>query len=147
MSGAAPDRLDLGSLRQGVSSLAAAVAAFLDSTWLDSQSETVREVMLAGVIQNFEFAYELSVKSIRRQLELESASPAEVDESSFRDVLRSAAERGILADVEAWFGYRKMRNMTSHTYDRSKAREVWQGIPRFLEEAQRLLAVLEARNG
>jgi Nucleotidyltransferase substrate binding protein like len=32
-------------------------------------------------------------------------------------LLRHAAETGLIADVEAWFAYHAMRNITSHTYD------------------------------
>lgn len=51
-----------------------------------------------------------------------------------------------MEDVEAWFGFRQMRDMTSHTYDQERARQVWAGIPGFLREARALLARLEARD-
>jgi len=47
--------------------------------------------------------------------------------------------------VDAWFGYRRMRNLTSHAYDHDRAMEVWRAVPGFLKEATRLLARLEAR--
>jgi hypothetical protein len=31
--------------------------------------------------------------------------------------MRMAAGRGLIDDVEAWFGYRKMRHITAHTED------------------------------
>ncbi|NOR69735.1 MAG: hypothetical protein GQ532_08610 [Methylomarinum sp.] len=34
---------------------------------------------MAGVIQNFEFVYELSIKMLKRQMELEVASPEDID--------------------------------------------------------------------
>ena len=64
---------------------------------------------------------ELSIKMIRRQIEIESSSPNEVDEGNFHEVLRVAGEKALIADVGAWFRYRKMRNMTAHTYDHEKA--------------------------
>ena len=69
------------------------------------------------MVQNFEFVYELGFKMIKRQIEAEAANPAEVDEYGFRDMLRVAAEKGLIADLEAWFAYRKMRGTTLHTYD------------------------------
>ena len=140
------ERLDLTSLRSAVTSLAEGVSTIENAAWMGAQTAAVRKILLAGTIQNFEFVYELAFKMIRRQLELEAASPSEVDESSFRDVVRSAAQRGLIDDVEAWFGYRQMRNLTSHTYDQERARQVWKGIPAFLGEARRLLARLEIRN-
>ena len=118
-----------------------------NSPWFNQQSSNVQNTLIAGVIQNFEFVYELSMKMIRRQLELDSDSPNEVDETNFRDVLRIAAEKGLIADVEAWFFYRKMRNVSAHTYDRAKAQKVYQDTLTFINDARSLLARLEARNG
>jgi nucleotidyltransferase substrate binding protein (TIGR01987 family) len=99
------------------------------------------------VIQNFEFVYEIGFKMLRRQIEAGAASPDEVDTFNFRDVLRVGAEKGLIADVEAWLRYRQMRNITAHTYDHEKARQVYQGTLLFLADARALLAALEARNG
>lgn len=141
-----PGRLDFSSLRGAVASLGEGVSTVNDRSWYDVQTAAVRNLVLAGVIQNFEFAFELAFKMLRRQLENDADSPAEVDAASYRDVLRTAAERGLVDDVEAWIGFRQMRNMTSHTYDHARATQVWQGIPAFLEAAQALLGRLEARN-
>ncbi len=81
----------------------------------------LRNTLLAGVIQNFEFVYELSVKMLRRELERGSDTPGEIDAANFRDMLRIAAERGLIDNIEAWFGYRQMRNLSAHTYDQTKA--------------------------
>lgn len=83
---------------------------------------------------------------LKRQIELESASPTEVDESNFREVLRAAGEKGLIADVEAWFKYRKMRNITAHTYDHDKAQQVCADTLTFIADARALLRNLEARN-
>ena len=117
-----------------------------DAAWFEPQSSRVKNTLIAGLIQNFEFVYELSVKMIRRQLELEAASPTEVDEASFRDVMRLAGERGLVSNVEAWFGYRRLRNITAHTYDQAKARLVLDGLAPFVGDAQSLLQALEARH-
>lgn len=139
--------LDLGALRRALASLEDGLEVVSDSNWFKQQPPKVQNTLIAGVIQNFEFVYEISFKMIRRQIEAEAASPDEVDESNFRDVLRVAAEKGMVADVEAWFGYRKMRNITAHTYDHEKALQVYQGTLVFINDARALLASLEARNG
>ncbi len=139
-------KLDLTSLRDAVSSLEDGLEIVSDEHWFNEQSKKVQNTLVAGVIQNFEFVYELSVKMIKRQIELESASPEEVDENNFRDVLRFAAEKGIIADVEAWFTYRKMRNITAHTYDHAKAKQVYQDTLVFINDARDLLKRLEVRN-
>jgi nucleotidyltransferase substrate binding protein (TIGR01987 family) len=116
------------------------------SDWFAAQSEKVQNTLVAGVIQNFEFVYELCIKMIRRQLELEAASPNEVDTLNFRNLLRAAGEKGMVDDVSAWFTYRELRNITSHTYDHEKAKQVWQRTLVFIDDARLLLQRLEARN-
>ncbi|MCC8556216.1 nucleotidyltransferase substrate binding protein [Xanthomonas hortorum] len=140
------EKLDLTALRNAVSSLEDSLGVVSDSAWFDQQSKQVKNTLVAGVIQNFEFVYEIGIKMIKRQIEAESASPEEVDETNFREVLRVAAEKGLIADVEAWFKYRQMRNITAHTYDHEKAKKVYQGTLDFIVDARDLLQKLEARN-
>nr|WP_315197240.1 nucleotidyltransferase substrate binding protein [uncultured Aquabacterium sp.] len=139
--------LDLSALRSAMASLDDGLAVVGDSNWFSQQDERVRNTLVAGVIQNFEFVYEISVKMLRRQLEAEADTPAEIDQAGFRDLLRLAAEKGLISDVEAWFGFRQMRNITAHTYDHAKAQQVYQGTQAFLTHARRLLLQLEARHG
>ena len=139
-------KLDLSALRSALSSLEDGLDVVRDTAWFNQQSSKVQNTLIAGVIQNFEFVYEVGYKMLRRQIELESASPADVDEGNFRDVLRLAGEKGLVSDVEAWFGYRQMRNITAHTYDHEKAQKVYQGTLLFIDDARALLASLEARN-
>jgi nucleotidyltransferase substrate binding protein (TIGR01987 family) len=139
--------LDLSTLRGAVASLANGLRVTGDSAWFDAQSQAVRDTLIAGVVQNFEFVYELSIKMVRRQLEREADSPDEIDKVNFRDMLRTAGEKGLIEDVEAWFGHRTMRNISAHTYDHQKARAVYEGARALLSDAGALLAGLEARNG
>ena len=37
---------------------------------------------------------------LKRQLEINAASPEEIDHSSFRDILRTAAKKGLISQVE-----------------------------------------------
>lgn len=139
--------LDLGALQHALASLEDGLAVVSDAEWFHAQTLPVQNTLIAGVIQNFEFVYEISVKMIKRLIELESASPNEVDETNFRDLLRVAAEKGLIANVEAWFKYRKMRSITAHTYDHEKAQQVYLGTMEFIVDARDLLNKLEARNG
>ncbi len=140
-------KLDLEPLRRALASLEDGLDVVSDAQWFSQQSAKVQNTLIAGVIQNFEFVYEIGFKMLRRQMEAEAASPADVDASSFRDVLRMAGEKGLIADVEAWFVYRKMRNITAHTYDHEKAQQVYQGTLLFIADARDLLGQLEKRNG
>jgi len=140
------EHLDISSLRGAVGSLEDGLEVVSDAQWFRTQSAKVQNTLIAGVIQNFEFVYEISFKMMKRQIEAESASPNEVDETNFREVLRVAAERGLMTDVEASFKYRKVRNITAHTYDHEKAQQAYQDTLGFIGDAQALLHKLEARN-
>ncbi len=99
-----------------------------------------------GLVQRFEFTYEISHKMLKRYLEQSSASPDQFDVMPFADLIRTANEQGLLQGAwPAWRGYRDMRSKTSHTYDEDIALQVVAGIPAFLAEAQFLAAQLTER--
>ena len=92
-----------------------------------------------GLIQRFEFTYEISHKMIKRYLESASPTPQEYDAMPFADLIRSANEQSLLrSDWPTWRQYREMRSKTSHTYDEAIALEVVAAIPEFLQEAVEL---------
>jgi nucleotidyltransferase substrate binding protein (TIGR01987 family) len=135
--------LDLTPLRQALASLEDGLDVVRDAAWFNQQNDKVRHTLIAGVIQNFEFVYEISTKMLRRRLEMDALNPSEIDFANFRDVLRIAAEKGLISDVPAWFAYRQMRNTTAHTYDHQKAQQVYEGTQAFMLDARLLLARLE----
>ena len=141
------DLLNLASFRNAVDYLANSLKALGDRRWLDELPAGRRQVVEAGVIQNFEMVYELSVKNLKRRLLRDWPSSTEIEQAGFRTLLRIGGEVGLIAEVEHWFDYRRKRNITSHTYDQSKAAEVLKTVPLFLEDARLLLAALERRNG
>ena len=99
-----------------------------------------------GLIQRFEFTYELSHKMLKRYLEQTSPNPAELDGMSFQDLIRTGNEKGLLlGNWTDWRRYREMRSRTSHTYDENTAIQVVSGIPQFLEEAKYLVQSLQKR--
>ena len=99
-----------------------------------------------GLVQRFEFTYELSHKLLKRYLERASANPDEIDQMPFADQIRTAAEQGLLrSGWPEWRSFREMRGATSHAYDETVALKVVAGIPEFLEEAAFLLSRLEQR--
>lgn len=98
----------------------------------DVTDEQIRD----GLIQRFEFTYELSHKMLKRYLESASATPEDYDAMPFQNLIRTGNEQGLLlGDWSNWKNYRDMRSKTSHTYNEAKALEVVAGIPAFLEEA------------
>lgn len=110
------------------------------------QSDTADIQIRDGLIQRFEFTYELSHKMLKRYLEAASANPTEFDGADFQYLIRSGNEQGLLLSAwPEWRHFRDMRAKTSHTYDEEVALTVVDAIPSFLSEAKHLLANLQQR--
>ena len=140
-----PDRpLDLGSLRAAVQALANAVDV-VSSPEFAAADARWRDTLVAGVVQHFEFTFELCWKMLKRQLEREVPSPAALDGVSYRELFRLAHQRGLITAVEPWFEFRELRNVTAHTCAKDKARKVAAGAPVLLAQARTLLDNIEAR--
>ncbi len=132
------NRLDLTSLANATLRLKEG----LERYQRDTSDTQIRD----GLIQRFEFTYEISHKLLKRYLEMTSASPEQYDSLSFQDLIRSGNEHGLLlGDWPRWRVYREMRARTSHTYDEDTALAVVQGIPAFLDEAGYFLGQLRER--
>lgn len=130
-------KLELSSFEKALASLIEALTEY-DRT----QSQFVKD----ACIQRFEYTYELAHKLLKRQLEAMSANPGEIDQMSFPDMIRTGAERGLLANGwDEWRRFRDARNATSHAYNEKKANEVFARIPAFRDEAAFLLARLAER--
>jgi nucleotidyltransferase substrate binding protein (TIGR01987 family) len=128
-------KLDVSSLKKALASLEKAVARA-------SASPADLEVRDA-VIQRFEYSYDLCWKMMKRRIEMDAPNPAEIDRLSYRDLLREAAERNLIENVSAWILFRDQRNITSHTYDESKAAQVYQTAVEFLPQGRLLLGRIE----
>jgi nucleotidyltransferase substrate binding protein (TIGR01987 family) len=93
-----------------------------------------------GLIQRFEFTYDLAHKMLRRTMEMHAANPEAIDRMSFPELIRSAREQALIASGwPEWREWRAMRIMTSHTYNETKALQVAKEIPAFLVEARSLV--------
>lgn len=130
-------RLDFHSLKKAIKSLERAIVR--------TQRAPLDEELRDAVIQRFEYTYDLACKMMKRQIEQESPNPAEIDRLSFKDLLRTAAEKGIISEVEQWIVYRDQRNITSHTYDEAEAKSVYKTALKFYRDAEILLSNLEKR--
>jgi nucleotidyltransferase substrate binding protein (TIGR01987 family) len=108
---------------------------------LAGRDAAIAKQFRAASIQAFEFTFEISVRLLRRRL-AELLSAAEVERLSFRDLLRTGAQKGLIDDPAAWFRFREMRNLSSHSYDETKAAQVAATLPEFAERAGFLLDVL-----
>ncbi len=102
------------------------------------------ETIRAGVIQNFEFVYELSWKYMQRWLK-NNVSPERVEGVSRKELFRMAIEQQLIVDFEKWVIFHEARNRSAHTYDEANANEVYALASEFLSVAQRLYDRLEER--
>ena len=120
--------LDLTSFEKALERLKEGITRYEQ----DTSDTQIRD----GLVQRFEFTYEISHKMLKRYLEMASPTPEEFDGIAFQDLIRKGNEMELLlSDWSVWKKYREMRGKTSHTYDEKVALEVVEFIPRFLEEA------------
>jgi len=118
----------------------------LDEGWQRYQQDIGDTQIRDGLIQRFEFTYELSLKTLRRYFELTADSWARIKALSFDNFIRHAWDEGLLnVQIKQWRTFREKRNITSHTYDEKKAVEVCAVIPEFLIEAKYLYAAIQER--
>lgn len=96
-------------------------------------------------IQRFEYTFELSVKTIKRFIEMEMPIYENLDQMNYRDLLRIAFEIGLVNEPKDWFHYREARNQTSHAYDQNKAQAVFKVILEFMGEAKFLIRQFQTR--
>jgi nucleotidyltransferase substrate binding protein (TIGR01987 family) len=138
-------RQELSQLEKAIVSLEQLHARVSDKAFIATQDEVIRRGLQAGLIQNFEFTYELCWKAIKRWLE-NNVNPEAVDGVTRRELFRLAVENRLIEDVEEWMVYHAARNQTAHLYDSALAEETISLMADFFRAAQRLLNNLKARN-
>ncbi len=133
--------VDLGPLQRTIGALQEALFTYQSRT----TDESLRVLLRDATIQRFEFTFEVAWKTLKRFLEENSIEP--IDRLTNRQLFRLGFEQGLLRDSAAWMLYLGRRNLTSHVYSEAIARQVFEVIPQFLEDARFLLAQLEQRLG
>lgn len=108
------------------------------------EGSVLKPRLRSAVIQSFEFTYQLSLRSLRRALIERAGSADQVTDLSFDDLLRTAADAGLIGDVTAWRGWRELRNATRRAYDEARARQVAQEALGFCADAAAQLAASES---
>ncbi len=68
-----------------------------------------------GLIQRFEYTFELAWKTVKDYLEYQQISV-----SFPREVIKSAFHYGLIEDGEIWMDMLEKRNLLAHTYDEER---------------------------
>lgn len=107
----------------------------------EAQAQPPRnELERDGVIQRFEYTFELCWKSIRKALLF--LGRTEVSGSP-KPLFCDALEEHLIREIEPWFTYLEARNATSHIYNRDQAEKVFNSIRGFAAHAEVLLKALQ----
>ena len=99
--------LELTSLEKAITSLEETIK-IATSKEFATYTEALQNVIKAGVIQNFEFTYELCWKFMKRYLENQLGS-AYVDGISRMELFRLSSEHHLISDVIKWKSYHDYR--------------------------------------
>lgn len=97
-----------------------AMARLNEATKIDVE----HDIVIDGVIQRFEFTFELSWKMMKLFLEYTGIS----DIRSPRGAIRAAYAYGLIDNGEKWIDMLIDRNKTSHLYDESEAQLIYKKI-------------------
>jgi len=126
----------LDNYRRALSALQRAVAT--------AQARELSELEEQGLIQAFEFTHELSWQLLKDVLVDQGVTGI----SGSRDAVRESVRLELLpqGDELGWMAMIRSRNLTSHTYNPSVAREIALLIvEQYAPTLERLLAALEPR--
>jgi nucleotidyltransferase substrate binding protein (TIGR01987 family) len=82
--------------------------------------ETPSNIEIQGIIQSFEFTFELAWKTIKDYLESQGVT------CSFpREVIKQAFHHSIIEDGEIWLDMLGKHNLLAHTYDENLALQAY----------------------
>ena len=89
-----------------------------------AQSRPLSQLEEQGLIQAYEFTYELAWNVLRDYLQYAGISGL----IGSRDTVREAFSAGLISDGERWMQMLRDRNLAAHTYDESTAHEIREAV-------------------
>ena len=117
--------------------------ALLDEAIGETEIDALSPLEQEGVIQRFEYTFELAWKTAKDYLEASGIRLAEV---SPRAVIKEAFAVGLISDGQVFIDMMLSRNQLSHMYDNAKFRDVLCSVKtRYLSALGYLHAFLEER--
>ena len=104
----------------------------LEERGLEQMSEQEKE----GLIQRFEYSYELAWKTMKDYLEEQGTI---INPVTPRNVIKEAFSAQIIADGQVWVDLMLHSNLLAHTYGFSKFKEVLDAVvERYLDAQEQL---------
>ncbi len=88
------------------------------------KGENLNELEEQGMIQAFEYTFELAWNLIKDYYEFQGSSNIQ----GSRDAFRLAFNRGLISDGDAWMKMIESRTKTSHTYNEETADEIAKAV-------------------
>lgn len=92
------------------------------------------EINRDSAIHRFEFTFELSWKLMASILTNQG-----IPTVGTKNIIRQAADLGLINDVETWFIFLESRNLTTHTYKQELAQQIYHQIKTFPTLVSQLL--------
>jgi nucleotidyltransferase substrate binding protein (TIGR01987 family) len=100
------------------------------------------DIKIDGVIQRFEFTFELAWKLMKMYLEHQGLQ----DCSSPRAAIKTAFESDLVKNGEQWINMMLDRNKSSHIYDEKEAKDIYKRIKNiYLELFKELIDELKLK--
>ncbi|HLB94147.1 MAG TPA: HI0074 family nucleotidyltransferase substrate-binding subunit [Candidatus Babeliales bacterium] len=96
---------------------------------------------MTASIQAFEYTYELYWKILRKVL-IQVYGVNDLTGSA-QTVFQKAAKLNLIEDLNFWLGCIDRRNETLHTYEESSAIELYDFLPKFLQELESAINKLQ----
>lgn len=81
------------------------------------------DMYLDATIQRFEFCFELAWKLMKAVLQYDG-----IEANSPCSCIRESWKQGLIPDAQEWLEMMEKRNLSSHTYDESAAREIYREV-------------------
>lgn len=85
----------------------------------------VDDLRIDGILQRFEFTFELAWKCMKDYLEIQGVI---ANSGSPREIIQLAFKHNLIIDGEKWIEMMISRNSLSHMYDKSISREIYEKI-------------------
>ena len=109
-----------------------AFSQFEKAVDLENYSDLERE----GLIQRFEYTYELAWNTIKDFLEEQGYR----DITGSKDAIKKAFQTGLIQDGDLWMNMITSRSLTSHTYNEETAEEIAESIKdEYFDQFQKLI--------